>query len=111
VANPFIAQYDPARCIACGDCVEICPMAALTENGADGIHFDLVRCIGCGLCVSVCPTQALEIVPKSVSEQPKIPINTTSTYLNIARSQGLGKVLVLLRMVLANFFARFSNKD
>jgi len=106
VANPFIAQYDPARCIACGDCVEICPMAALTENGHDGIHFDPIRCIGCGLCVGVCPTGAVQIVHKSAPEQPRIPKNTAMTYLNIARSQGLGKVLVLLRMILGKFSSR-----
>jgi len=109
VANPFIAQYDPSLCINCGDCVEICPMAALTETG-DGIHFEPLRCIGCGLCVSVCPTDAVQIVQKSTLEQPRIPKNTAMTYLNIAWSQGLGKVLVLLRMLLENFFSRVLSK-
>ena len=109
VANPFIAQYDPSLCINCGDCVEICPMAALTETG-DGIHFEPLRCIGCGLCVSVCPTDAVQIVQKSTLEQPKIPKNTAMTYLNIAWLQGLRKVLVLLRMLLENFVSRVFSK-
>jgi ferredoxin len=110
VANPFIAQYDPTLCIACDDCVQICPMDALTEDGKDGIHFDPIRCIGCGLCVSVCPTGAVQIVPKSMPDQPNIPKNTAMTYLNIARSQGLGKVFVLLKMVFGNFFSRVFKK-
>jgi Fe-S-cluster-containing hydrogenase component 2 len=81
-------------------------MAALTEDGTDGIHFDPVRCIGCGLCVGVCPTGAVQIVQKSAPEKPKIPKNTAMTYLNIAWLQGLGKVLVLFRMLLENFFSR-----
>lgn len=110
VANPFIAQYDPSLCIACGACVEICPMAALTEDSDGGIDFDPIRCIGCGLCVSVCPTGAVQIVQKSPSDQPKIPKNTALTYLNIARSQGLEKVLVLLKMVWMYFFSRLFKK-
>ena len=110
VANPFIAEYDPAKCITCCDCVEICPMDALTEDGKDGIKFEPVRCIGFGLCVSVCPTGAVQIVPKSTPEQPKIPKNTAITYLNIARSQGLGKVLVLLKMGFTTLISRFYKK-
>ena len=110
VANPFIAEYDPAKCITCCDCVEICPMDALTEDGKDGIKFESVRCIGCGLCVSVCPTGAVQIVPKSTLDQPKIPKNTALTYLNIARSQGLRKVLVLLKMGFTTLISRFYKK-
>jgi Fe-S-cluster-containing hydrogenase component 2 len=105
VGNPFVAIYDVEACIVCGDCVEICPMAALTLRDGE-IHFESIRCIGCGLCVSVCPTGAVAMVEKPQSQQPKIPKNTAGTYIKIAWSRGVGKLFVLLKMFLANKFSR-----
>jgi formate hydrogenlyase subunit 6/NADH:ubiquinone oxidoreductase subunit I len=100
VANPYIAHYDSSECITCGACVEICPMNALTLNDEDRVTFEPGRCIGCGLCVGVCPTGAVTLTHKPGSEQPKIPKDTTSTYVNIAKAQGIGKLLVLLKMLM-----------
>ena len=108
VANPFVAQYNAEECISCGACVEICPMGALTFNDSNEIHFSQMRCIGCGLCVSVCPTGAVKIVPKAKPEQPKIPRNTTLTYLNIALAGGAEKVFALFKMVIIHLFGRIS---
>lgn len=106
VGNLFIADYDADICINCGECIQICPMAALTlqENGA--VKFESLRCIGCGLCVSVCPTGAVRIVEKSSEEQPVIPKNTVSTYIKIAWSRGPGKVFLLFKMFLGNILNR-----
>jgi len=106
VANPFVAHYDPALCIACGACVEICPMDALTMDDLDEVTFEPVRCIGCGLCLSVCPSGAVRLVHKPESEQPKIPKDTTRTYINIARVQGVGKVFNLIKMLFLYLFRR-----
>lgn len=105
VGNPYIASYDPEPCISCGDCVEICPMEALTIRNNE-IHFESIRCIGCGLCMSVCPTGALKIVEKSQAMQPAIPKNTASTYIRIAWSRGMGKLFILLKMFLESKFYR-----
>jgi len=106
VGNPYIADYHADDCIVCGDCVEICPMEALTLHDDSAIHFESTRCIGCGLCVSVCPTGAVRIMEKSQTKQPVIPKNTAITYIKIAWFRGPGKVLTLLKMFLANQFER-----
>jgi ferredoxin len=58
--SSFIASLDKGDCSDCGDCVERCPMDALTIEG-DVVTLDSNRCIGCGLCVSVCPTGAIRL--------------------------------------------------
>ena len=106
VANPFVAQYASEECIACGACVDICPMAALTLDELDNINFEQDRCIGCGLCVGLCPTGSIRLVRKPETEQPKIPKNTTNTYLNIARTRGISKVLALINMLIKHIFGK-----
>ena len=53
-------QYDPARCIGCGQCVEWCRRRSVSAlslvNGKVVRNED--RCIGCGVCVVYCPTRA-----------------------------------------------------
>lgn len=105
VANPFVAHYNPGLCIACGECVEICPMEALTMDDSRSIMFEQKRCIGCGLCVSACPSEAVKMVQKIEANQPKIPKNTTGTYLNIAKVRGVGKIFVLIDMVIKHMIA------
>ncbi len=110
VANPFVVQFDPEVCITCGDCVEICPMEALTMEDSDAVQFQSARCIGCGLCVSLCPTGAVKLVHKPETEQPKIPNNTTSTYLHIALLSGLRKVFALIKMLIKHTIGNISVK-
>jgi electron transfer flavoprotein alpha subunit len=47
------------ECTACGDCVEACPIAAVTVS--DDVAVILENCNFCGLCVSACPTEAIEM--------------------------------------------------
>lgn len=47
------------QCTACGECVEACPIAAVTmEDDIAVIH---ENCNFCGLCVTACPVDAIEI--------------------------------------------------
>jgi Na+-translocating ferredoxin:NAD+ oxidoreductase subunit B len=103
VANPFIARYDTKACIACGKCVTVCPMGAVTLGKA--IAFNPDRCIGCGLCAGVCPTQAVMMMRKTV-KLPAIPKNTLATYLRLAKARGNGHVLKLAGMVVRSLFYR-----
>ena len=50
------------HCVACGRCVETCPIDVITLSEAEGIKIDREHCTLCGLCVEACPNQALELV-------------------------------------------------
>lgn len=45
------------ECIACGACVEGCPVEAISEG--DGKYvIDAATCIDCGACAEACPVGA-----------------------------------------------------
>ena len=46
----YYSTVDPELCEVCWECVERCPMEALSID-ADYSSVDLDRCIGCGACV------------------------------------------------------------
>ncbi|MDR3576484.1 MAG: 4Fe-4S binding protein [Anaerolineaceae bacterium] len=85
VANPFIAQFAPDLCADCGMCSERCQMDAIKSGPSGAAEFNADRCIGCGLCVSTCPSGALTLVRKP--EQPAIPRDTVSNYLELGQSR------------------------
>ena len=57
-------MVDETKCIACGACIKVCPVKALsfieTEKGKKASS-DPAICIGCGECITVCPVSALEM--------------------------------------------------
>ena len=65
-------MLDPALCILCGLCVDICPTNCITIARADHLDagtadqsvllLDEDQCIRCGLCVNRCPPGALSMV-------------------------------------------------
>jgi ferredoxin len=59
----YHAAIDDDLCVACGECVDRCPMDAI-ENGTAASEVLMDRCIGCGLCVSACPEGAISMVAK-----------------------------------------------
>jgi coenzyme F420-reducing hydrogenase delta subunit/ferredoxin len=61
-ADPIAAVVDPARCRACGTCVEICEFGAPQLCGEDPQRtswIDPVICTGCATCASHCPSGAI----------------------------------------------------
>jgi ferredoxin len=67
----FIRYTDEESCTGCGDCVEICPVDALTlEDGLSRVDEDW--CIGCGVCVLQCDTGAAKLKPRpdKTGQQP-----------------------------------------
>ena len=46
-------------CIACGTCIDECPVEAISEG--DIYKIDAVACTECGTCASVCPNEAISL--------------------------------------------------
>jgi len=44
-------------CVACGSCIDECPVEAITEGDIYKIDPDI--CTDCGSCAEVCPTEAI----------------------------------------------------
>lgn len=45
------------NCIACGTCIDECPVEAISEGDIYKIDPDL--CIDCGACAEACPVEAI----------------------------------------------------
>jgi uncharacterized Fe-S center protein len=50
-------KVNKEKCIACGNCKDVCPENAIILNPKADIDNEL--CIGCGECMTVCPTDAI----------------------------------------------------
>ncbi|MDR1115865.1 MAG: 4Fe-4S binding protein [Tannerella sp.] len=44
-------------CIACGTCIDECPVGAISEG--DIYNIDAEMCTDCGSCADACPTEAI----------------------------------------------------
>jgi heterodisulfide reductase subunit A-like polyferredoxin len=56
-----VAGVNPAKCSACGVCVEICPFGAPGFNDRGLSQINLALCKGCGLCVASCRSGAIDL--------------------------------------------------
>jgi MinD superfamily P-loop ATPase len=54
------AWIDPALCIGCGKCADVCRFNAIADNGKD-FEVNPLACEGCGLCARICPVEAVEM--------------------------------------------------
>ncbi len=64
----FESIIDRDLCIACGSCVERCPVNAISLNEVAEVDRNL--CLGCGLCSNVCPEEAIHLKPRKDLEEP-----------------------------------------
>lgn len=68
------AVINEEKCIKCGNCKNICPHSAITDN----IEVRRERCLGCTQCAKECPTEAIsmqsqlqdykEVLPKLIEK-------------------------------------------
>ncbi len=56
--NAFI---DTSSCVACGCCVKVCPLGAISVFRGVAAQVDGGRCVGCGKCARECPASVIEI--------------------------------------------------
>lgn len=82
----YNAKIDPEVCIQCGDCVDRCPMDAITELD-ETMEVSTDKCVGCGVCVSVCPEEAigLEEVATATSPYP----DEAKLHASVLKDRGL----------------------
>lgn len=64
----FESKIEEEKCIACGTCIERCPVEAISLEDIAIIDRDL--CLGCGLCAGVCPEQAISLILRDDREEP-----------------------------------------
>jgi NAD-dependent dihydropyrimidine dehydrogenase PreA subunit len=50
------------RCIDCGHCITICPVAAIAAEEDLSVNIDPQKCINCGACIDSCPTRAIKML-------------------------------------------------
>ena len=68
----YTLEVDPDKCIACGLCVDRCPMHIITIND-EGWAEPGVNCFRCGQCAYVCPQGARQLVLRDESELAPLP--------------------------------------
>ena len=56
----YLAEVINDKCIACGTCIEMCPMQTI-ELIDDIAHVNEKKCIGCGICAHHCPEEAIQL--------------------------------------------------
>jgi len=71
LAGGEVSVVDQDKCVACLNCVRICPYQVpfINENGVAQI--EVTNCYGCGICVGVCPVRAISL--KNYKDEQVIP--------------------------------------
>ncbi len=77
VCKELISYFiDPARCKACGQCVRVCPVDAIS-GGKGLVHIiDQDKCVRCGSCFAVCPDKFRAVVKLSGEPVPEVAPGT-----------------------------------
>jgi electron transport complex protein RnfB len=69
----YRAVIDPDECIACGECIERCPVQTIAQDEEMKAKVRRDGCIGCGACVIGCASEAIELVPVPENERFDVP--------------------------------------
>ncbi len=80
----FIRKTDPDICVGCGECIDICPVAAIKLED-DIAKVDQDWCIGCGVCANKCEFDAITILYRG--NQDKIPKDFETLHNTICRER------------------------
>jgi heterodisulfide reductase subunit A-like polyferredoxin len=55
------AQVAQEDCVACGCCVKVCPVGAISVHRGLFAQVNGAKCIGCGKCSKECPASVITI--------------------------------------------------
>ncbi len=64
----YEAIIDYEACTECEECIETCPVEAISM--ADVVMVDRDKCLGCGLCAGNCPGEAIAMTLREDREEP-----------------------------------------
>jgi anaerobic carbon-monoxide dehydrogenase iron sulfur subunit len=57
-------HYSATFCNQCGECIDVCPVQALSRNKLGIVHINKKLCVGCYACVGFCPILVMRTHPK-----------------------------------------------
>lgn len=94
----YFSEIKPEPCELCWECVEKCPMEALSiEDSYPSV--DMNRCIGCGVCVSTCSSNTIQLKKKDSPYLP--PKDHDAMYKKILMERiGIGGMLKTLPKII-----------
>lgn len=55
------AVVEEKDCVACGCCIKVCPLQAITVFKGIMAQVDEEKCVGCGKCARKCPASVIQI--------------------------------------------------
>ena len=64
----FEAVIDEDECVGCEECIDRCPVGAVTVEDEAVVNRE--RCLGCGLCASTCPSEAITMCLREDRKEP-----------------------------------------
>ena len=88
MATYFIRYTDEEECVGCGDCIEVCPVDALTLE-EDFTTVDEEWCIGCGICVAKCSNGAAKLRLRADRVGHELPRDFDELCERILKEKGL----------------------
>ena len=56
------ASIPQSECVACGCCIKVCPLGAISIYKGTYAQVDEAKCVGCGKCVKECPASIINLV-------------------------------------------------
>lgn len=55
-------------CVACGSCLEVCPLGAISIWKGVIARVRGEKCVGCGKCARECPASAIHVIEREVQQ-------------------------------------------
>ena len=68
VSSNYIGHIDEEKCISCGDCVDACPIEAISLDETTPGDTPLINeefCLGCGVCALNCNNEAMSMLKRT----------------------------------------------
>ena len=62
------ASIPQSECVACGSCVKVCPLGAISIYKGVYAEVDTSKCVGCSKCAVACPASIITVEAKQEGE-------------------------------------------